>query len=227
MSRTGDAPAPTALRPDPAAPAGVAWRRAGPADAGALAAFAARTFTETYAPTSRAEDVAAYVAAHFGPAAQRAELADPTLRTLLVVEATGEPAAAGERLADGALRAYAQLRRAPLPADAPRLPGAALPPGDGWAELARLYVDRPAHGRGLAARLLAAVAAEARAVGADRLWLAAWQGNARALAFYRKHALAPVATATFAMGAELQHDWLLAAPLDALAAALPPPPPAA
>jgi ribosomal protein S18 acetylase RimI-like enzyme len=169
-------------------------RQARPDEAPALARFAAEAFTTTYAPYSRAEDVAAYVDAALTPAAFAADLADPAQATFLAVDGA-------------AIVGYAQLRRG-----GPWPPGArwtSAPPASG-AELARLYVAPAAHGSGLAARLLDAACAAARAADAPALWLCAWQGNARALAFYRKHGFAVIGTGTFAMGAEVQEDWVLA-----------------
>ena len=185
-------------------------RRAGPADAGALARFAARTFRETYAPPhgdGAASEVDAYVAAHFAPAHQAVELADPALCTLLAD-------------VGGAIVGYAQVRVGATPAgadDFAPLPGADGPPllPLATAELARLYVDRAWHGAGLATILFDAARHEAAAWGAGALWFSVYQGNARALAFYRKRGARAVAAATFRMGRELQHDWLLAVPTGA------------
>ncbi len=182
-------------RPGHAPPAAPRLRRAEVADAAALAAFAARLFRETYGPAadpalsggSRPEDVEAYVAPHFAPALQAAELADPALTTL-VAEA-----------ADGAFAAYAQLR-APSPHPA-------APPGA--AEVARFYVDWPWQGRGVAGALMAALVDAARAAGARALWLAVLQRNARAVGFYRREGFRVAGTGTFRMGAEVQHDWIM------------------
>jgi ribosomal protein S18 acetylase RimI-like enzyme len=166
-----------------------------PADAAALAALAARLFRETYGPDadpassggSRPADVEAYVGPHFTPARQAAELADPALATF-VAEAAG-----------GALAAYAQVR-APSPHPVA---------GPSAAELARLYVDWPWQGHGVADALLAAVLDTARAAGAPALWLAVLQRNARAIAFYRRRGFGIAGTSTFRMGAEVQHDWIM------------------
>lgn len=186
-------------------------RRAAPGDAALLAALAARLFGDTYAPPhggSRAADVAAYVRAHFAPAIQRAELEDAALETVLAE-------------VDGAVVGFAQLRWGSRPesaSDLAWLPGAAGGEpevrsdgdGSGWAELARLYVDRRYHGRRVGAALVERVCAVAAGGGARRLWLSAYQGNAQAVAFYRRAGFQPVATASFQMGAERQADWIMA-----------------
>ncbi|MGZ8468441.1 MAG: N-acetyltransferase family protein [Gemmatirosa sp.] len=187
-------------------PRSAAVRRATTADAVVLAEFASRTFRETYAPPHgpcEPDDVAAYVATHFGPAVQGAELADPRTRVVLAEQ-------------DGAIAGYAFVRvdSRPDSADdyAPALePDVALVAG-ATAELARLYVDRPWHGGGLAAVLLDAACAEAAADGAGALWFSVYQKNARAIAFYRKRGATAIATATFRMGREVQDDWIMAIP---------------
>ena len=154
-------------------------------DAARLADFAGRTFRETYLPDNRAEDVEAYAVAHFGVARQRAELGDPAMRTLLLVSA------------DGALVGYAQLRRDEAPA------------GDASAgiELARFYVDRPWHGRGVADLLMDACVADA---GRATLRLCVWRGNARAIRFYERRGFRVVGTQRFTMGEDVQDDHLMA-----------------
>ena len=183
-------------------------RRAELADAAALAEFAARAFTATYARPaggSDPRDVAAYVATHFSPAHQGAELGDPALETLLAVDGTGR------------IVGYAQLRRGAVPHQASGFAPLDPPAPDAWTagatvELARLYVDHERHGNGLGTRLLDAGRTRAAGWGAGSLWLSAYQENARALAFYRKHGARILGTGRFQMGGELQHDWVLVLP---------------
>lgn len=179
-------------------------RRARTADAAPLATFADRAFRATYGPDadpgegggSHPNDVAAYAKAHFTVAHVAAALADPGLATFVAES-------------QGALAGYAQLR---LPgerragASASGAPGAA---GARPAELARLYVDRPWQGLGVADALLDAVQAAASAAGATGLWLCVYQRNARAVAFYRRRGFAVAAAATFCMGDEVQSDWVM------------------
>lgn len=144
--------------------------------------------------------------AHFTPERQRAELRDSALVTLVAEIANAHrPTWAG----------YAQLRLHPS-VDAPTPPQCE---GAGPRELSRLYVDRAWHGRGVAGALMDAVQTQAQAAGgADPLWLAAYQANARAVAFYRRRGFVVVGEATFTMGAEVQRDWLMAWPAPAVPA---------
>ena len=162
-------------------------RRGVPDDAPALAAFAERTFVETFGADNDPRDMAAYVERTYGVAQQGAELADPGVTTLLAHR-------------DGRLVAFAQIRRhmpPPCISDATAI------------ELRRFYVDRPAQGTGLAQLLMAAVFDAAREVGARHVWLGVWERNARAIAFYRKCGFAAVGSQPFVLGADHQTDCVM------------------
>jgi ribosomal protein S18 acetylase RimI-like enzyme len=166
----------------------VSIRRAVPSDAGVLTAFARRTFTETYAPDNRPQDVAAYVDASFGEEIQKAEMADPRVAYLLAE-------------VDGVLAGYVQLRDAPPPN------GIAV---DGPMEIARFYVGADWHGRGVAGALMRAGEAHAAGCGARSLWLCVWRRNARAIRFYQKCGFGVVGEMEFTMGSDVQMDHVMA-----------------
>jgi GNAT superfamily N-acetyltransferase len=166
-------------------------RRGVPADAEALAAFAARTFAETFGRDNKPEDLHAHLAAAYGLSQQTRELSDPSWVTLL--------AQAGERLV-----AYAQIRCGAAPACVTR--SAAV-------ELHRFYVDQPWHGQGVARLLMAAVHVAARELGAQDLWLGVWERNPRAIAFYRKSGFVDVGSHYFDVGLDRQTDRVLVAAL--------------
>ena len=186
-------------------------RRATSADAAALAALARETFVDAFGADNRPEDMEAYTRAEFGEAQQRREIEDPDIVTLL-----------GE--IDEALIAYAQIRRSAgvPPATVGRLARSHWPPGEtpggcgrdgrhsiGEVELARFYVHRSHHGRGLAQQLMDAVIEYARALGAGGLWLGVWERNARAIAFYRKCGFVEVGAQPFLLGNDLQRDLVM------------------
>jgi len=167
-------------------------RRATPADAAELAAFAVRAFREAYGPRNEPADVELHVAETYDADQTAAELADAAVRCLLALE-------------DGAIVGYALLgagrAHAAVAARAP-------------CEVRRFYVDGSRHGRGVAAALMAAAVDEARDAGCDRLWLTTWEHSLRARRFYAKSGFDDVGTTTFRLGASLQTDRLLVRPLD-------------
>jgi ribosomal protein S18 acetylase RimI-like enzyme len=153
-------------------------------DAAVLAKFAARTFADAFAADNRPEDLQAHLASSYGVAQQSAELADPDVITLLAYRANE-------------LIAYAQVRRRTVPACVTQAHA---------VELHRFYVDRSAHGGGVAAELMTAVHDAAQALGGRHLWLGVWERNARAIAFYAKAGFTRVGSHDFHVGADRQTD---------------------
>ena len=162
-------------------------RRAVPADAGALAAFGARTFRETFGADNSVEDMALYLAQTYGPDRQAAELADPGVVSLIAEDGD-------------AIAGYAQLREHRAPASVT---------GPAPIELWRFYVDRPWQGRGVAAALMGATLAAAAGRGAATLWLCVWERNPRAQAFYRKFGFVDVGDHEFVLGTDRQTDRVM------------------
>lgn len=168
-------------------------RRGTARDAEALAAFAARTFSDTYARYNDPANFARHLAVAFHPARQRDELADSEVATLLAHR-------------DATLAGYAQVRRGEAPACVEhRAP----------IELHRFYVDAAWHGRGVARCLFDDACAAALAFGGAVLWLKVWERNARALAFYAKSGFVDVGTAEFLLGSDRQTDRVLVRSLNA------------
>ena len=101
-------------------------RRATADDAAALSAFGRRVFTATFEAENNPADLAAYLDGAYTVTHQQADIADPSIDTLLLE-------------IDGALAAFAQVRVSEMP------PCVGAPAA---LELARLYVDHGWHGRG-------------------------------------------------------------------------------
>ena len=160
------------------------------ADATVLAEFAERAFRETFGAHNRPEDMDAYAALAFGVEEQTAELSDPRV-TCIVAEA-------GESLIG-----YAMLRAADEEVP-PCIVGAAP------VELARIYVERGWHGRGVGEALMDAAIEAARSRGGRTLWLGVWEQNPRARAFYARRGFQEVGEHSFLLGADRQRDLLLA-----------------
>jgi GNAT superfamily N-acetyltransferase len=165
-----------------------AIRRAGPTDAVALAEFAARIFDETFGPDNRPEDMVAHLADRFGVRQQTEEILDPAIVTLLMEDG-------------GRLIAFTQVTTLHTP-----------PPcvtGEAPVEIGRFYVDRSWHGKGLAQRLMAAAKDAARELGGRTVWLAVWERNPRAIAFYEKQGFRDVGSQPFRLGSDLQTDRVM------------------
>jgi GNAT superfamily N-acetyltransferase len=162
-------------------------RRATAADAGPLAELALRSFLDAFAAQNDPADVAAYTARVYGPAQQAAEIANPGIATLIAE-------------LDGRMAAYAQVRRGTT---APGVDDASA------VELMRFYVDAPWHGRGVAGRMMDAVLRTAREQGAGTVWLAVWEHNPRAMAFYLKRGFQVVGSNDFWLGSDRQNDHVM------------------
>ena len=83
----------------------------------------------------------------------------------------------------------------------------------GDVELKRIYILSKCHGNGLADQLMTAAISHARSQNAPRLLLGTYEGNVRAIAFYRKHGFETVGTRKFTVGHKVFDDIIMAKPL--------------
>jgi ribosomal protein S18 acetylase RimI-like enzyme len=164
-------------------------------DASALAAFAARTFEETFGADNRPDDLRAHLSNAFGMLKQTQELLNPSMVTLLTHQGA-------------ALVAFAQVQRKDPP------PCVLV---DRPIELHRFYVDRPAHGSGVAQLLMNAVQDAAHAFDGKHLWLGVWERNPRAIAFYKKVGFTDCGSTVFCVGPDPQIDRVMIAPVKRVA----------
>jgi ribosomal protein S18 acetylase RimI-like enzyme len=162
-------------------------------DAEVLAELGARLFEQTFGPVNTREDMEAYLPSAFSPDIQRAELAEPDRIALIAFDETGMPVG------------YAMTRRGSRSSGVV----SARP-----VEIQRIYVDRTLHGRGLGDRLMNSCVEQARAWNADLLWLAVWEQNARAIAFYKRSGFAVIGGQDFVLGSDVQHDLVMGRPMD-------------
>jgi len=157
-------------------------------DAAALSEFAGRLFRDTFEHDNTQSDMEQYVARAFGEEIQRAEIADS--RRMILLSVYG-----------GAITGYAQLLAGSAPAGL-----AMVTP---VVELERFYVAQEWHGRGLAQRLIARAIEVALQSEAATLWLAVWERNPRAIAFYRKSGFVDVGSKPFVLGSDRQTDRVM------------------
>jgi ribosomal protein S18 acetylase RimI-like enzyme len=165
-------------------------RRAGPADAEALAAIGASTFIETFGHLYAAEDLAAFLAEGHTPEAVRADLADPA-KALWLVEAGGE--AIGYALAGPC-----------------GLPHPDVTPACG--ELKRIYFAKTRQGGGLGARLFAEVMAWLQSEGPRDVWIGVWSENLGAQRFYERHGFTKAGEYGFRVGKTVDDEFILRKP---------------
>lgn len=163
----------------------VTYRDAHAADAEALAAFAERTFTETFGHLYPSEDLANYVASKYRPHVIATEIAEPDTRYRLA-------------LREGAIIGYCKMGVVDMEVDATDA-----------LELHRLYVDSSAKGAGVAQSLMDEALDWARGKGAKRMYLSVWENNARAQAFYRRYGFAHVGEHKFMVGRVADRDFIL------------------
>lgn len=141
---------------------GISIREAGVADALCLHALATQVFLDTYATKGIREAIAREAHQELSATAFLEQLKADPVRVLLAEH-------------EGFLVAFASVTLGATHS---------LVAKGSAAELSRLYVQSPFIRRGVGALLLRRVERLARTAGASTLWLTAWVGNARALAFY-------------------------------------------
>jgi diamine N-acetyltransferase len=137
------------------------YRRATAADALTLSTLAKQVFLDTYATNGINTALATEADTVYSPEVFEGRLRDASVELLV--------ATAGEYMVGFVDMAFAT--NCPVP-------------GVHGAEVFRMYVQRPFLRRGLGRALMAKAEASARARGLDAVWLTAWVGNDRALAFY-------------------------------------------
>lgn len=167
----------------------ITYRDANAGDAEALAAFAERTFTETFGHLYPPEDLNAFLDAKFGADIQRHEIADAGTRYRLAHDEQG-------------LAGYCMMGALDMPVDDAR-----------GVELHRLYLHERAKGAGVADDLLREAIAWARAQGASALYLSVWENNERAQRFYRRFGFQDHSEWDFMVGRVADRDFIWKLPL--------------
>ena len=165
----------------------ILYRDATADDCEALSALMRETFVDTFGGLYRPDDLAAFLATSYTPAAQYAEIIDAETETRL--------AQSGD-----ALVGYAQIGAFKLPFDAG--PAHAL-------ELYRLYVRADVKGVGVAPALMDWAMDRMAARGAAQAFLGVWCDNARAQKFYARYGFVKVGQYQFPVGAQLDDEWIM------------------
>ena len=165
------------------------YRDATAEDAPLMARLGPETFSETFGHLYTPENLAAFLLNH-SVENWTAELTDPRF-TVRIAEQDGE--AVG----------FAKLGPPSLPFEV----------GGPSAELRQFYVLQPWQGTGVAKALMDWVMAEARAGGAEQLFLSVFTDNIRAQRFYARYGFEPVGTYAFMVGSHADEDIIMRARL--------------
>jgi diamine N-acetyltransferase len=165
-------------------------RRATAADAAKLSAVGIAGFLESFANDHPGDDLIAHLETHHSRAAYAEALGDPEQCVWIVEEALGAPIG------------YAMLGPASLPFTT-----------NCDVELKRIYILSRWHGGGRGGALFDAVEAEARAHGAQRLVLAVYTKNKKAISFYEAKGFSVIGPTEYRVGTTLFDDLVMAKPL--------------
>jgi GNAT superfamily N-acetyltransferase len=163
----------------------ISYRDAVPADAATMASLGRATFTETFGHLYKPEDLAAFLTTH-NERDWAAQLADRAFAVRLAEE-------------EGEAVAYAKLGPPSLPFE-PRGP---------CIELRQFYVLKPWHGRGIAHALMDWALKEAKARGAEEMYLSVFVDNHRARRFYERYGFEFVQTYAFMVGSHADEDHIM------------------
>ena len=171
----------------------VTLRVAGSSDALCIAVLATQVFLDTYATEGIRLSIAQEALEHFSPSAVSEHIAS-TSTTFIVAESSGHMVGFAE-LVLGSKQALVSAAVA--------------------ANLKRLYVLERFTGKGVGKALLRRTEVLAASQGASTLWLTAWVGNYRALAFYASRGYIDVGAPMYAFQEEQFENRVLAKALHA------------
>ena len=162
-----------------------------PTDAHRVSALAIETFPLACPPGTTQENIDQFCTAKLSPESFEAYLADPRILILLadhgeellgyVMSVSGEP--------DDPVIAKAVSARPTV-------------------EISKIYVRVGAHGSGIAQQLMSVAVENARAEGAQSVWLGVNQQNERANTFYDRNGFVLVGERRFQVGDSLEEDFV-------------------
>jgi len=157
-----------------------------------IADMGARTFEAAFGADNRPEDIKQYLSLNFSKTHIKAQLSDPSSIFLLACE-------------DSKAVGYVMLRVSKKP-----MAVTGIKP----VELVRLYIEEDIIGKGYGSALMNSCLEEAKKKGHQTIWLGVWQKNLRAIRFYENWGFRKVGTKEFILGSDLQHDYIMARPVE-------------
>lgn len=172
---------------------GFTIRRCNSGDAPALASLGARLFTETYGPTHPEPELSRYLARSFSVEGVSEAIADTGVSMFMVEDSADVPVG------------YAYLKASPEPPTGVH--------GSRAVEIVRFYIESAAQGRGVGAALMRSCLDDAKARGADVVWLQVWKEAPWAVAFYHRMGFSVVGSAPFYFGEQIGDDHIMSRPV--------------
>ena len=157
-----------------------------PFDAYSLSKLAEKTFRDAFAKLSDKENFENYVARSFTENQIRSEILD-SASTFFIASLNDEWVG------------YAKLNHGVPPDCVNQIPS---------IELARLYSMQEYLGCGIGPALMKACINYAREKDYKSIWLSSWKKNSRGNAFYTKMGFQIIGNATFALGSDIQDDYI-------------------
>lgn len=160
----------------------------GIADLEELRAISIRTFSETFSAENTEEDMQQYLAENFSPEKLMEEVTNPDSAFFLAKDENGN--------VTGYLKlnfntAQTELRE------------------NNGVEIERIYALKEYHGKSLGKLLFEKTLTVAHDRKADYIWLAVWEENARAIAFYSKNGFVAFDKHFFKLGNDVQTDLMM------------------
>lgn len=162
-------------------------RTAGTADAAIIADLSRKTFYETFAADNSPENMDKFMNETFTREKLMEEVGAAGNYFILALE--GDKPLGYVRMRDGK-----QL---------PELEGKKA------IEIARIYADKAAIGKGIGSALMKKSLELAAGLDREIVWLGVWEHNHRAIGFYKKWGFERFATHVFNLGNDSQTDWLM------------------
>ena len=163
-------------------------RLAKSSDAFFLSKLAEKSFRDAFAKLNDKENFERYVARSFNENKIRSEILD-NASTFFIANLNDEWVG------------YAKLNQGVPPDCVNQIPS---------IELARLYSMQEYLGCGIGPALMKACINYAREKDFNSIWLSSWEKNSRGNAFYTKMGFQIIGNATFALGSDIQDDYIFA-----------------
>ena len=174
---------------DEATVSDIVLRPATQADVPALSDLGCASFIAKFGYLYNSDDLRSFLSQTHSESAVSAEIANPKRRYRLAEQ-------------DGKLLGYCKLG---LECGFPQHRR-----GRRVLELKQLYTDPAATGKGIGAALMDWAMAEMAELGADEVQLSVWSGNRGAQRFYKRYGFEKVADVTFAVGQQIDEEFLMA-----------------